>query len=140
MMTLLDVDKIHELEKKIFTDAWSRDAFISEVNNKLAHYFLFEIDDVLIGYGGVWIILDEGHITNIAIDSDYRGCGYGYYLVNKMIQYLKENGVVSATLEVRVSNTPAIKLYEKCGFKGAGVRKKYYQDNGEDALIMWAEF
>lgn len=137
-MTLLDIDNIYELEKRTFSDPWAKSAFESELHNKLAKYYLLEIDGDLVGYGGVWLILDEGHITNIAIDTSFRGLGLGYYMVSHMMSLMKAEGIKSVTLEVRASNVAAIKLYEKCGFEVAGVRKGYYQNNGEDALIMWA--
>lgn len=137
-MTLLDIDNIYALETRTFSDPWAKSAFESELHNKLAKYLLLEIQGELVGYGGVWLVLDEGHITNIAIDKEMRGQGLGYHLVSYMMSFMKAAGIKSVTLEVRESNVPAIKLYVKCGFEVAGIRKGYYQNNGENALIMWA--
>ena len=93
-------------------------------------------DGVVSAYAGTWLIIDEGHITNIAVHPDKRGKGYGTNVTSAMMQAAVDVGVQYMTLEVRVSNEPALALYKKLGFKKAGVRKKYYEDNGEDAYIM----
>jgi ribosomal-protein-alanine N-acetyltransferase len=93
----------------------------------------------LVGYAGVWVTFDEGHITTIAVARRYRGSGVGEVLLNGLIDHARELGAVSMTLEVRVSNTVAQNLYSKYGFTVEGRRKRYYPDNGEDALIMWTE-
>ena len=87
----------------------------------------------------MWIIIDEGHITNIAVHTDYRGQGIGNAIVKSLIKIAKENNAIRMTLEVRTTNTAAIDLYKKYGFEVAGLRKNYYFDTGEDALIMWKE-
>ena len=91
------------------------------------------------GYAGTWQILEEAHITNIAVSPDYRRKKVGEALLTTIINDCRNNGIKYITLEVRVSNTPAINLYEKYGFKSLGTRKGYYQNNNEDALIMWTE-
>ena len=96
-----------------------------------------EIDNQIVGYVGVWFVVDEGHITNVAVHSDYRGRKIGDKLVDEMVKLCKENNLVAMTLEVRTSNTVAQNLYRKYGFKMAGIRKEYYSDNKEDAIIMW---
>ncbi len=93
----------------------------------------------LVGYGGVWINLDEGHITTIAVDPHCRGRSIGELLLNALIDQAIELGAANLTLEVRVSNVVAQSLYRKYGFEVAGRRKRYYTDDGEDALIMWTE-
>ena len=93
----------------------------------------------VIGYGGFWIVFDEAHITNIAIKSDFRGHRLGHLLMETMQQIARLKGAERMTLEVRVSNTNALKLYHRLNFKEEGVRKRYYSDNNEDALIMWCE-
>ena len=91
----------------------------------------------MVGYIGVWKIVDEGHITNVAVSPDYRRMQIGSALLKNMLEITAEEGIVRHTLEVRTGNEAAIGLYEKFGFETAGVRKGYYEDNGEDALIMW---
>ena len=85
----------------------------------------------------MWLVLDEGHITNIAVHPDYRGRGIGEKLVLAMLELARNSGIAGVTLEVRVSNNAAKKLYNKLGFVDSGIRKGYYSDTGEDAVIMW---
>lgn len=137
-MEINDLDQVMALEKHCFSVPWSRESFKSELTtNKLAHYIVLEIEGMVSGYAGVWYITDEGHITNVCIHKKYRKLGFGKKVVDFMIEKAKINKINHMTLEVRKSNISAIKLYEKKGFKIAGVRSKYYSDNNEDALIMW---
>lgn len=135
-MTMVDVDGVAAVEAATFPTPWSRDAFASEMKNVAARYLVAEKDGVIIGYAGAWIIIDESHITNIAVLSDYRGKGIGRRLTEGLMQYLSNLGAAYATLEVRKSNEVAQNLYKSLGFLKLGVRKRYYEDNGEDALIM----
>lgn len=132
------LDEIDLIENESFKDPWSKNAYSDEIKNSVANYKVITVDDKCIAYGGFWKILDEGHITNICVKKEFRKKGYGKMLMDALIQEAKNQGVRAMTLEVRVSNLGAIKLYENCGFISAGVRKKYYADN-EDALIMWLE-
>ncbi len=136
-----DLDSLMEIESTAYGEHhWSRDSFVNELNNKVAKYYAVKNkDSELIAYMGVWNIVDEAHITTIAVREDYRRMHVGEALIAKMLEDCYNNYVKYITLEVRVGNIPAIKLYEKFGFKSLGVRKGYYQDNGEDALIMWTE-
>lgn len=137
-MTLGDVDRICVIEIECFPSPWKADSFVNELtSNKLATYYVIEEEGVVAGYLGVWNIIDEGHITNVAVSPNFRGKGYGVELVKHLKEESMTKEVIWLTLEVRASNTPAISLYEKMNFEVQGVRKKYYQDNGEDALIMW---
>ena len=140
-MTVDDIDDVIAVEAKAFGEHhWSRDSFYNELSNELAHYFAaVDENNKLIGYAGCWQILEEAHITNIAVDIDYRRKYIGEALLRQIIQCCYEEKIKYITLEVRVSNEPAIKLYEKYGFKSLGLRKGYYQNNNEDALIMWTE-
>ena len=135
-MTDADVDGVAAVEAATFPTPWSRDAFASEMKNVAARYLVAEQDGRVIGYAGAWVILDESHITNIAVLSDFRGQGIGRRLTQGLMQYLSNLGAVYATLEVRKSNEVAQNLYKSLGFIKLGVRKRYYEDNGEDALIM----
>ncbi|MBZ2174874.1 ribosomal protein S18-alanine N-acetyltransferase [Schnuerera sp. xch1] len=133
-----DLDYIMEIEKNAFTPPWSREAFLLELSkNLLAKYILAEVDGEIAGYGGIWLIIDEGHITNIAVDERYRGIGVGSKILEGLIQLCVDRNVVAMTLEVRRSNEIAKSLYKKYGFKEYGVREKYYHNNNEDAIIMW---
>lgn len=136
-MTDAHIDDIHEVEKASFSVPWSKGAFQDELSNPLANYYVGEIDEQIIGYMGIWLIADEGHITNIAIDPCKQGKGYGQKLLQETMKQLADKGCKSMTLEVRTSNQAAIGLYEKNGFKIVGRRKNYYTEPKEDALIMW---
>lgn len=136
-----DVQAIAELEAVCFRgeDPWSPGAFYNEIveNRDRTLYLAAEIEGRIVGYMGVWKILDEGHITNVAVDSEYRRKHIAEALISEMISRTSEEGITSWTLEARVDNEPAIKLYEKMGFRGSGVRPGYYEYDGTDALIMW---
>lgn len=136
-----DIDSVIAIEKMTYGDHhWSKDSFMSELSNELARYFsVFNENDELIAYCGSWFILEEAHITNIAVNPQYQRKHIGEALLVSVINECFKNMVKYITLEVRVGNKPAIGLYEKYGFKSLGVRKGYYQDNNEDALIMWTE-
>ena len=136
-MTLDDLDAVAEIEAATFPTPWSRDSFRQELErNVAARYLVAEMEGQVIGYAGAWIILDESHITNIAIEESRRGLGYGRALTTALMQYLSNLGAAYATLEVRRSNLRAQNLYKSLGFVELGVRKRYYEDNREDALIM----
>lgn len=140
-MTKEHIDKVAELEKLCFYTAWTKEDFIKEINqNKLAIYFVAVDNQNILGYCGMWHIVDEGHITNIAVSPDYRNLGIGSKLVQTLINVAVEKDIIGLTLEVRIGNLSAQKLYTKFGFKPAGIRKKYYSDTGEDAIIMWKYF
>ncbi len=139
-MTPEDVPEVGVLERLSFSTPWSEDSFISELlYNQLASYFVLEYKGHVIAYGGLWVIAGEGHITNIAVHPGCRGKGLGRLLVANMLASGEAKGCEKFTLEVRPANTPALRLYESMGFKSVGIRPKYYQDTGEDALIMWKE-
>ena len=136
-MTLDDLDAVAAIEAATFPTPWSRDSFQQELErNVAARYLVAETEGQVIGYAGAWIILDESHITNIAIEESRRGLGYGRALTTALMQYLSNLGAAYATLEVRRSNLRAQNLYKSLGFVELGVRKRYYEDNREDALIM----
>lgn len=139
-MTIADVPRIVIIEKESFATPWSQEAFRTELTtNSLARYLVLEEGDQIIAYGGYWQILDEGHITNIAVAANQRGKGYGRAILEALIRDARSLGVQYMTLEVRRSNAPAIALYESFGFTIEGVRENYYQAEQEDALILWCE-
>jgi [ribosomal protein S18]-alanine N-acetyltransferase len=138
-MEMKDLDDISEVEKLSFSIPWSRESFISELKTNLfARYLVIEHDKKVIGYGGMWIVLDEAHITNIAIHPEFRGQRLGEKLMRELMSIAWSSGAASMTLEVRKSNEIAKNLYRKFGFVEEGIRRGYYTDNGEDAIIMWA--
>lgn len=140
-MEVADVEAICAIEQESFNIPWTHEAFMNELtNNMLAKYMVLEVDGVVAGYVGMWLIVDEAHITNIAIASAYRGHGYGEQLMTELAALAQYMGMRAMTLEVRVSNQVAINLYTKIGFENAGIRKGYYSDNGEDAMVMWRNF
>ena len=135
-MTINDVDGVHAIEAATFARPWSKQDFVKEMTtNACARYLVAEKDGAVIGYAGAWIVLDEAHVTNVAVDQDFRGQGVGRQLTAALMQYASNLGVVYATLEVRKSNEAAKRLYQSLGFEYVGVRKRYYEDNGEDALL-----
>ncbi|MFO1441725.1 ribosomal protein S18-alanine N-acetyltransferase [Bacillus sp. Bva_UNVM-123] len=133
-----DIDEILEIEHASFTLPWTKQAFQNEFSaNQYAVYVGIEEEGKIIGYCGVWIIIDEAHITNIAILPQYRGRKLGEALMRKVMELAVERDVKTMTLEVRVTNQIAQSLYRKLGFQDGGIRKRYYTDNQEDALVMW---
>lgn len=139
-MSLKDLDRVLEIESRSYQAPWSRRAFVSEVtDNSYAYYYVAKRGDTIVGYVGMWIILEEAHITNIAVDPDWRRLGIGRYMLETMFDRAREHGATKMTLEVRVSNITAQNLYRKLGFEERGIRKGYYTDTHEDALIMWKE-
>jgi len=137
-MTLEDVDAVHEIEVRCFSTPWSKESFVQELStNKLARYMVLELDGKIVAYGGFWIVVDEAHITNIAVDPSMRRLGLGKTLVQGMIDEIRKTDLYNVTLEVRASNTPAYKLYAGFGFVEVGRRPGYYQSPKEDAVIMW---
>lgn len=131
------LDDVMRIEENSFAIAWSRKSMEDELNNFMAIYFVALLEGKVVGYGGMWHVVTEGHITNIAVDEQYRGRGVGSAIVQKMVDTAIEKEMLGVTLEVRVSNTAAINLYKKHEFKLSGIRKEYYEDNKEDAYIMW---
>lgn len=139
-MTMEDIPDIMLIEHEAFSLPWSEDAFRNELtHNHFARYLVMEHEGSLIGYAGMWNIVDESHVTNIAIRTVYRGLGLGKRLLRAMMDWAIELGMLRMTLEVRVSNLAAQSLYSKFGFYPVGTRKGYYSDNHEDAVIMWCE-
>ena len=131
------INDIFHITLLSFATAWSIDSFNNELNNKFARYVVAKYNNKIIGYGGMWIIIDEAHITNIAVHPEFRRTGAGAFILENLVNICKSEAVISMTLEVRDSNIAARNLYEKFGFLPEGVRKKYYADNKEDAIIMW---
>ena len=128
------------VETLSFAVPWTERMFHDELRNPLSRYVVLldrQNPGTVIAYAGYWKILDEGHITNVAVHPDWRGRKAAAYLMQQMMQLAATEGLTSMTLEVRRSNLAAQGLYTKLGFAVEGVRPNYYEDNGEDALIMW---
>ena len=132
-----DIEELYEVELTSFTDPWSKESFKDELNNEIAHYLVGSINNKVVAYIGAWFILDEAHITNVAVKSDFRRQKIAKKLITAFIVLSKKHQITSITLEVRASNIPAQSLYQQFGFEKQGLRKRYYADNNEDAIIMW---
>lgn len=132
-----DADEIAEIEIKTFAMPWRREDFWREALNENAEYIVAEVDGKIVAYAGAWISFNEAEVMNVAVAENFRGQGLGKKIFAALIDAVKIRGARAITLEVRPSNSVAIKLYESFGLKSVGRRKKYYLDNGEDALIMW---
>lgn len=133
-----DIERVYEIETKSFRSPWSKASLMSELKNDLARYLLAENEDgVVVAYGGMWILFDEAHITNIAVHPDFRGQRIGKLLLLSMMRDAVHKGANAMTLEVRESNVTAQNLYYGLDFTKQGFRKKYYTDTGEGALLLW---
>ena len=140
MMTADDLEAVAAVERASYASGWPATAFAHEIeHNRLARYFVLEVGDDLVGFAGTWLMVDEAHVVTIAVRPDLRRAGYGRLLLHALILAARHAGMEAATLEVRVSNEAARALYRRYGFWDVGERKKYYQDNGEDAVIMTTE-
>lgn len=137
MMNKSHIDGIMEIENESFAIPWSRSSIEKELKNNFAIYAVAIENNKVLGYGGMWHVVNEGHITNIAVHKDYRRKGIGQAIIEKLVEIAEEKEMIGLTLEVRKSNTPALELYKKNGFKLEGIRPEYYEDNKEDAYIMW---
>ncbi len=137
-MTTQDVEAVHRIEVAAFPTPWTLDSFYYEINeNQFAHYLVYEDHTGIIGFCGIWLVIDAAQITNVAVLEQARGLGIGEALMREAMRVAREANMDTMSLEVRVTNTVAQNLYRKLGFKNGGIRKGYYTDNGEDALVMW---
>ncbi len=138
-MLMQDVSAIAELEKICFSDPWSENSIASELDNRLSYWLVAEVDSRVVGYVGSQSVLDGADMMNLAVSPDYRRQGIGEALVEALVAHLKQKNIIVLLLEVRVSNTSAIALYEKLGFVQVGCRPRYYHNPREDALILRKE-
>jgi len=139
-MTLDDLERVHAIEQASFFPTWPDEAYRNELmTNKLATYLVARLEDVVIGFAGIWLMVDEAHVTTFAVDPAWRRRGVGERLLLALLDVSVARRAREATLEVRLSNMAARRLYEKYGFRPVGIRPRYYTDNGEDALIMTTE-
>lgn len=128
---------VAEIDRASNGAPWSEASFLREISNPQAHYFVSMDGSTVVGFAGFWTLVDEAHVTTIAVQPEARGKGIGRALMERILVDAAKLGMSCATLEVRISNEKALKLYESLGFVHSGVRKNYYPDNREDAVIMW---
>ncbi|MBQ2991757.1 MAG: ribosomal protein S18-alanine N-acetyltransferase [Clostridia bacterium] len=136
-----DVRGVHEIETLCFAMPWSEESILHDVKeNPVARWLVMDDGEGrVLAYGGMWFVLDEAHICNIAVHPDFRRLGYGRRIMDALIDLARENSMSLMELEVRRSNLTAQNLYHACGFIDVGYRKRYYEDNKEDALLMFRE-
>ncbi len=158
LMREADVNTVQEIEREIFATPWPRNAYYRELASRAsAHYVVLrqdgvderaerpagfrtaDFDPTIIGYGGMWRMYDEAHVTTIGVRHDLQHRGYGRIIFAGLVQAAYDMGAKWVTLEVRTTNENAMKMYEAFGFKVIGRRKGYYTDNGEDAIVMWSD-
>ena len=138
-MTFDDLDDVYEIDKDSFPIPWSKSSFEEELRNMLATYLVAKVDNKVVGYIGSWMVIDECHITNIAVHSEYRRNGIARKLVEELLKYCNEHGISYVLLEVRINNLSAQKLYTGFGFISDGIRKGYYKNPDgtyDDAILM----
>jgi [ribosomal protein S18]-alanine N-acetyltransferase len=134
-----DIAAVLHVESLCFATPWPRNAFYNELNdNKLAHYYVGRFEDRIMSYAGLWVILEDAHITTIAVEPIFQRKRFGEQLLVKLVEEAIERGARWITLEVRESNVAAQNLYKKYGFTVVSTRRGYYSDNDENALVMWA--
>jgi ribosomal-protein-alanine N-acetyltransferase len=139
-MRVEDIPAVHAIESASFPTPWPPYAFRGELEtNRMAHYLVVRAGDRLVAYAGVWLMVDEAHITTFAVLPAYRRRGIGGRLLSELIELAAKLGASVVTFEVRLGNAGARRLYQRFGFRPVGVRPRYYSDNGEDALIMTTE-
>jgi len=138
-MILDDIPAVLEIEVQSFQSTWPPNAFANEIrDNKLAFYFVGRLDGRIVAYGGIWVILEDSHVTTIAVAPELRGQRLGEEMLVRLLDEAIARGASWITLEVRESNEPAQRLYRKYGFTVVSTRRGYYSDNNESALVMWA--
>jgi ribosomal-protein-alanine N-acetyltransferase len=135
-----DIDEVYSIEEDLFPMPWPRRSFVFEVSNRSTTYAIVAVEgEVIIGYAIGWFVTDELHIGNVAVRRDRQGTGVGRELLEDFLREASTREASCVTLEVRASNVKAIGLYRRYGFKGIAIRRGYYTDNGEDAMVMLAE-
>lgn len=138
-MQLQDVEQVADLDIRCFQTPWSVSAYITELHNPSAYYIVVRAGEKIVGYAGMWIIMDESHITTIGVDPNFQGKKIGERMLLDIINESISRGAHRATLEVRKNNHAARNLYEKYGFRIVGIRAEYYTNDNEDALVMWVD-
>jgi ribosomal-protein-alanine N-acetyltransferase len=131
------IPRILEIEKQVNSSPWSERSFRNELDHKDGIFLVALMSGEVVGYGGIWLIIDEVHITTLAVEPQHQRKGIGRKMLKELLIRAKDAGMKCATLEVRASNTPAIAIYQQAGFEISATRKAYYPDNKEDAYVMW---
>ena len=136
-MSAADLKAVQAIEQESFHDSWAVESWLAELNSSLANYIVLEQDGIIKGFAGFWLIAGEAQVTRVAVAKDARGQGLGKILTAALIAAAWQDGAEAVTLEVRKSNVAAQTVYTQTGFTVSGVRPHYYEDNKEDAIIMW---
>lgn len=142
-MTQDDLEAVYKIDDISFPIPWQHSSFEDELKNILATYLVAKIDNIVVGYIGMWFIIDECHVMNVAVHPEYRRLGVAKHLINKMFNLCNTHGIAYILLEVRASNIPAQTLYKSFGFTEESIRKNYYKNPDgtyEDAILMTKEF
>ena len=137
-MLASDLDVVYRIDHRCFPLSWQKTAFQTELGNRSACYLVARLNEKVVGFGGIWAVAKEAHLTTIAVDPDFQGRKIGEKLLLDLIEECLFMKASHITLEVRESNFTAQNLYRKYGFVNAALRRNYYTDNGENALVMWA--
>lgn len=135
-MTPQDINEVMQIEKESFAVPWSQESYLAELTNTFATYLVCDCGGEIAGYGGIWVVFEEAHITNVAIASSFRQTGLGTVLMQEMEKVAREKKANRILLEVRPSNQAALTMYRNLNYLPSGLRKQYYSDNNEDAIIM----
>ncbi|HSI72829.1 MAG TPA: ribosomal protein S18-alanine N-acetyltransferase [Fimbriimonas sp.] len=131
------IPPILEIENEANSAPWTERSFKNELGNPDRIFLVALLEGKVVGYGGIWLIIDEAHVTTVAVAAEHRQKGIGRRLMIELLERAKSEGMTCSTLEVRASNSPALNLYAELGYKDTARRKKYYPDNQEDAVVMW---
>lgn len=137
-MRQTDIEAVTRIDRRCFPTPWQPGAYLTELSNRSACYLVARFGQEIVGYAGQWVIMDEAHITTLAVEPAHQGRKIGVRLLYALMEEAILNASSHATLEVRESNRTAQSLYRKFGFKETAIRKSYYTDNGENAIVMWA--
>jgi ribosomal-protein-alanine N-acetyltransferase len=135
-MTEPDLDEVMKIEQEAFSLPWSRDSYLGELKNSFANYLVCDDAGDITAYGGIWAVFEEAHITNVAVAREFRGQGMGCAVMEELENIARGKHATRILLEVRPTNEAALKIYQKLEYVQTSLRKGYYTDNGEDAMIM----
>ena len=133
----IDIPKIIKIEEEAFSNPWSKEVFLKELNNEKAYYIVGLYNNDVVAYLGTWLFYQQAHMTNLATAKDYRRQGFASQILSYLYLQLRLNNIERISLEVRVSNKKAQQLYKREGFIKVGIKESYYSDNNEDAVLMW---
>ena len=135
-MTSEDLPRVVEIDKLSMSNPWSERMYVTELKNEGARCWVAELDRKVVSFLVLWMILDEAHIATIAVAPELRRQGIGQELLSFALENALKEGALTSLLEVRAGNTAALDLYRRFGYEEVGLRRGYYKDNGEDAVLM----